>query len=64
MHFMCVNILSIKLRLETGSPVHVRESLGLCFLMKVSNIDLFEKSIPVHFLNNWQMDKNIPVISV
>ena len=56
MHIICINILSMKLRLETISPIHVRESSDLCFIMKVSKIDLFEKLILVQFLNNRQMD--------
>ena len=53
-HIMCINILSKKLSMEMGVQVHVLELSDLCFtrIMKVSNIDLFEKLILVHFTNN------------
>jgi len=39
---------------ETGTAGlgHVRESLDLCFIMKVTNIVLFGKLIILHFLSN------------
>jgi len=49
---ICISILSMKLMVETNVQVHVRESSGLCFIMKVSNTELFEKLILVHFSNN------------
>jgi hypothetical protein len=52
-NFMCISFLSMKLWLETISPAHVREPSALCFITIVSNIDLFEKLILLHFLNNW-----------
>jgi hypothetical protein len=41
-HITFINNLSIKLRLETGVQICVREATGLCFVFKVFYKALFE----------------------
>jgi hypothetical protein len=49
MHIMYINILPMILNMESDGQVHVRESSGLCFITEISNTELFEKLILVHF---------------
>jgi len=51
-HIMCINILSMQLRLESGGQIDIRQSSDLYFLMKMCNMDLFENLIFVHFSCN------------
>jgi hypothetical protein len=47
----CISIFH-EIKLETSVQVHVRESSGLCFIMKVFNRELFEKFILLPFSIN------------
>ena len=51
----------MKLRLDTGGHVHVRELSGVSFIIKVSNTELFEILILVHFSDNWHKKGKLPV---
>jgi len=49
MHIMCINTFYMKLRLETAVQFHEQEFSVLSFIIKVSNIGLFQKLFLVHF---------------